>query len=79
MRLKNLLSERWKSRKVWFGVFAVLALLVGLKLTADSVIVAGNYPSFVGGVTGVTGLVIAGNVGAKLVTKKKDGEESPSE
>lgn len=75
----------WKSRKIWFSGFAIVALLVGLHLTEDSAALATVYSSYAGSVVTITGLLIAGNVGSKFVNIKKaltgdkDNQNPPTE
>lgn len=61
----------WKSRKIWFSVFAVLALLLGVYISEDSVAMATIYSTYAGSVVTITGLLIAGNVTSKWAFLKK--------
>jgi hypothetical protein len=60
----------YKSRKMWFAVFAIGVLFVGMVFVINHGAAIGLYDAFVGGVVGVAGLFIAGNVGAKLAATK---------
>jgi hypothetical protein len=60
----------WKSRKLWFSVFAVLILLAGWVLAGHFHSLQALYDTFVGGVVGVSGLYLTGSVATKWVGTK---------
>jgi hypothetical protein len=64
--------EHWrdggaKSRKLWFSAFAVGVLFAGMMYAANHATTGSLYGDFVGGVVGVAGMYLVGNVGAKWV------------
>ena len=59
-----------KSRKLWFSVFCVAVLFVGMAFIAYHEAAIGLYDTFVGGVVGLAGIYLAGNVGSKLMATK---------
>lgn len=63
--------DTWKSKKLWFGVGAICAMF-GFALVSSLWIPAmvPLFDGFVGGVVGVTGIVIAGNVANKMAIAK---------
>lgn len=60
----------WKSRKLWFSVFAVASLYFGMKVASTEATLRPLYESFVGGVVAISGMFLIGNVGAKWVSGK---------
>ena len=65
------MQDTWKSKKLWFGVGAIVTLF-SYALVSSLWIppMLPLFDSFVGGVVGITGIVIAGNVANKLAIKK---------
>jgi phosphatidylglycerophosphate synthase len=63
-------------RKTAFGLVALSMLLLGLGLSisfpAAGIVL---YASYVAGVVGISGLVIAGNVGAKFAGKPPEDKQ----
>lgn len=55
-------KHEWLSRKLWFSVFAIGMLYAGLRIATDSLAFSALYSTFVGGVVGIAGLFLAGNV-----------------
>ena len=81
-------KHNWKSRKLWFSVFAILMLLLGLVMSLDNPAFATVYATYAGSVVSVAGLFLAGNAAAKWINNKnpafqqphsEDSETSPSE
>lgn len=63
-------NHNWRSRKLWFSVFAIGVLYLGARDAAVSDGFRAVYEAFVGGVVTVTGLLLAGNVTAKWLGPK---------
>lgn len=69
----------WKSRKLWFSVFAIAVMYLGMRVAAADALLRPLYETFVGGVMGVSGMFLIGNVGAKWVSGKTvQASTSPS-
>lgn len=62
-----------KSRKLWFSIFAITVIFVGALLAAKWGSIAPLYSTMVGGVLGVVGAYLTGNVAQKLVGVKALG------
>lgn len=64
MRLPNFFKRKheWLSRKLWFSIFAIVMLYVGLRESIDSAFFAAAYGTFAGSVVAVCGLFLTGNV-----------------
>ncbi len=60
----------WRSRKLWFSVFAIFIVYLGLRLAAGNDTFKPLYETFVGGVVGISALFLAGNLGGKFVSTK---------
>lgn len=60
------------SRKMIFGLIAFSFLLAGAVLTIPWEQFAPTYQVYVGGILGVSGLVITGNVVGKFAAKKEE-------
>jgi hypothetical protein len=60
----------FKSRKLWFSVFAVVALFLGAGLAAWLPSVAPLYGELVGGIVAIAGLFLTGSVATKWVGSK---------
>lgn len=56
------LKHEWLSRKLWFSVFAVVMLYQGMVIAIANPAFFTIYSTFVGGVVGIAGLFLAGNV-----------------
>jgi hypothetical protein len=59
---KRLKRTDWASRKLWFSVFAVFMLWLGLHAAVDSTAFAAVYGTFAGSVVAICGLFLTGNV-----------------
>jgi len=55
-------KPEWLSRKLWFSVFAIGMLYQGLVVAISNPAFFAIYSTFVGGVVGIAGLFLAGNV-----------------
>lgn len=62
----------WVSRKLWFSVFAIGVLYLGMSVAMESAVFISIYGSFVGGVVGVAGLFLGSNVLSGKFEKPKD-------
>lgn len=60
----------WKSRKLWFSLFAIGVLYMGARIANGDTAFRAVYESFVGGVVAISGMFLIGNVGAKWVSTK---------
>jgi len=75
-------GNNWRSRKLWFSAGAIASLLVGLKFATQDPAFPALYSTYVGGVVGITALLLAGNVatkwtpGAKETAKARDEESA---
>lgn len=80
MRLLNSSKRKheWLSRKLWFSVFAVLMLFLGLHAAIDSTAFAAVYSAFVGGVVSISGLFLAGNVIAGKLSPAASAKTEPT-
>jgi hypothetical protein len=67
----------WKSRKLWFSIFAIGILYRGAVVAMDEASFRAVYESFVGGVVGIAGLFLVGNIGAKFVSTKAPVATTP--
>ena len=56
------LKHEWLSRKLWFSVFVVVMLYQGMVIAIANPAFFTIYSTFVGGVVGIAGLFLAGNV-----------------
>lgn len=59
-----------KSRKLWFSVFSITIIFVGGVLAAHWAAVAAIYSTMVGGILGVVGAYLTGNIAQKWVGTK---------
>ncbi len=79
------LKHEWLSRKLWFSVFAIGMLYAGLRGAIELPAFAAIYSTFVGGVVGIAGLFLAGNViagklgGSAVVAAAKPENSTTSE
>jgi len=64
-------NDGWKSRKFWFGVATSVAM-TGSAVLAGSVFpnMAALLPTLYGGLMGVLGLYVGGNLGHKVIDAK---------
>lgn len=60
----------WKSRKLGFSIFAIAILYIGARIANADTAFRAVYESFVGGVVGISGMYLIGNVGTKWVAGK---------
>jgi len=60
----------WKSRKLWFAVFAVGALFLGAGLGAKYASFAPMYETLAGSIVAVCALLFTGTVANKYVASK---------
>lgn len=67
----------WKSRKLWFSVFAIGIMYRGMIVAMDNLTFQPLYGTFVGGVCAVVTAFLVGNVGAKFVSTKAPAATSP--
>lgn len=79
----------YKSRKLWFAVYATGLLFLGAHCGSQTPAFGALYGELVGGIVGITVALFTGNVAAKLVASKASkqvirqvepvppGEESP--
>jgi xanthine/uracil permease len=63
-------TTSWKSRKLGFSVICVVVLASVAVVAAIFPAIAGVYPALVGGITGVAGLYLAGNIAEQHVESK---------
>lgn len=61
-KLARPLKHEWLSRKLWFSVFSVVMLYQGMVIAIANPAFFTIYSTFVGGVVGIAGLFLAGNV-----------------
>lgn len=73
-----------KSRKLWFAIFIALMIFVGALLTLKYPGFGANYETLVGGLLGISGVYLAGNVTSRWASSKnvkfsakKEDEELP--
>jgi hypothetical protein len=59
-----------KSRKLWFSVFAITTLFIGALLAGKFPPFAALYGDLVGGIVGIAGLYLTGNIAQKWVGTK---------
>lgn len=58
------------SRKLWFAVFTSLAVVLGAAAAVKWPLFSPNYEVMIGGLLGVLGIYLTGNLGAKYVLGK---------
>jgi len=58
-----------RNQKIRFAYFAIMMIALGFVATAFTPALLPSFGLFVGGVTGVAGLIFAGNVAQKALTK----------
>jgi divalent metal cation (Fe/Co/Zn/Cd) transporter len=67
----------YKSRKLWFSAFAIVAIFGGWIGAGLMPSLVPMFATFVGGVLGVAGLFLTGNVATKLVGTKVPADPKP--
>lgn len=67
----------FKSRKLWFSVFAVATIFGGATLGAHWTSFAPLYDTLVGGIVAVAGLFLTGQVATKWVNTKMGSKSKP--
>lgn len=60
----------WKSRKLWFSVFAIGVLYLGTRGAIESLAFGAIYSTFSGAVVAIAGLFLAGNAASKFIGLK---------
>lgn len=68
-------KESMASKKFWFSVGAVGILYVFARVASDNSPMVPMYGEFVGGVVGITGAYLLGNLGNKWVLSKAPKKE----
>lgn len=69
-------SSPWKSRKLWFSVFAIGTMYhAAIKATTETSFRT-IYETFTGGVVAIAGLFLAGNITSKWVANLAPGAKS---
>lgn len=68
-----------KSRKLWFSIFAIAVIFVGAILAAHWAAMISVYSTMVGGVLGVVGAYLTGNVAQKWIGVKALPDPSKSD
>lgn len=64
----------WKSRKLWFGAFAIVMLF----WAGDRAGLALSYTQFAESVVAITGIVLIGNVATKYVASRTTTGQTPT-
>ena len=68
----------WKSRKLWFSVFAIGMIYAGAKTAIESKAFESVYSTMVGGIVGIAGMFLVGNVSTKWVAAKGEAAKNPN-
>lgn len=64
------MGNGWRSRKLWFSVFAICMIYKGAALALTSKAFEPIYSTMVGGMVGIAGMFLVGNVSSKWVGAK---------